>query len=56
MIQIIKDGQYESVREDGKLLGTFNKYGECIFKRDDIEEGELERKWIANKPTHKLIR
>ncbi len=53
MIQIIKDGQYSDVRDDGKLLGTFNKYGECIYKRNGIEEGELEKIWIANKPTHK---
>lgn len=53
MIQIIRDGQYNEVREDGKLLGTFNKYGECVYKRDNIEEGELADIWIANKPTHK---
>ena len=56
MIQIIKDGQYSDVRDDGKLLGTFNKYGECIYKRDDVEEGELEKLWIANKPTHRLTK
>lgn len=53
MIQVIRDGQYNEIREDGKLLGTFNKYGECVYKRDNIEEGELADIWIANKPTHK---
>ena len=51
MIQVIRDGQYNEIREDGKLLGTFNKYG--VYKRDNIEEGELADIWIANKPTHK---